>query len=841
MKALSAVVVVLVVLAGGAVGAQGGRTAGPSLLKATFGKLPIYFIENRGVYPDEVAYYIRGADKTLFFTKEGITFRLKGRDRDWVVKLEFVGANREVVPRGEDRQQAVISYFRGPEKDWKTGLKTYSTIVYRDLWPGVDLIYKGTVNKLKYEFVVKPGADPGKIRLRYRGVEALERTKSGSLAVNTPAGGFEDAPPEAWQEIGGKRVPVEMAYSMGEDGEFGFDVGDYDRTRLLVLDPAMIVYCGYIGGTSRFNGNAAAGDLGRGIAVHGGEVYIVGSTISDERTFPVRVGPDLTYNDGPSPNWINDAFVAKVNAAGTALLYCGYIGGSQLDVAWRVAVDATGSAYVVGSTMSDESTFPVTGGPDLTHNGGTDGFVAKVNPKGTGLVFCGYIGGALLDDVLDIALDVNGNAYVLGMTNSDEQTFPVRVGPDLSANGKFDGFVAKLNAQGSALVYCGYVGGTGNDSVRSIALDSTGCGYVAGYTESTDLPVTSAGRLSYHSGGMYDAFVAKVNTQGSGFAYCAYVGGAGYDDCMAVAVDPAGNAYLAGATTSTEWTFPVRVGPDLTYNGVSTMPVCDAWVGKVNPEGTALLYCGHIGGDQYEASNDIVVNTAGNAYVTGWTSSDERTFPVKVGPDLRYDGGGDAFVAEVNATGTALLYCGYVGGTGADYGMGIAVDEGGNAYVTGFTGSDERSFPVTSGPDLTHNGGWDAFVAKLAGSFLEGAGSPRPGGRVTLTLFAAGDSGFPYQLGSSFGTGPIAIDTRQLDLSPDDLLLVTVNGYWPWIFAGYRGVIDSKGQAQAAVHIPNIPALIGIRLHSAFVTLDPQAPSGIKSISNTFSFGITKQ
>ena len=173
---------------------QDNKPASPSLLKTSLGNLPIYFIENRGVYPDDVKFYVQGADKTLFFTNNGITFRLKGRERGWVVKLEFVDRNPCVIPLGEDRQQAIFSYFKGPEKDWKTGLPTFSKVVYKELWPGIDLVYRGMDNKLKYEFVVKPGADPGNIRLGYRGVTEASVTDSGGLRVETPAGSFEDSP-----------------------------------------------------------------------------------------------------------------------------------------------------------------------------------------------------------------------------------------------------------------------------------------------------------------------------------------------------------------------------------------------------------------------------------------------------------------------------------------------------------------------------------------------------------------------------------------------------------------------------------------------------------------------
>jgi len=772
MRAISAVVGLVVLLAASAAAQDAGRP-NPSLLKARFSKLPIYFVENRGVYPDEVKFCIQGADKTLFVTKEGITFRLKGKGRDWVVKLEFVGANPDVVPRGEDRQQAVFSYFRGPEKDWKTGLQTYAKVVYEDLWPGIDLVYKGTVNRLKYEFVVKPGADPRQIKLRYEGATEAEITRTGGLCVKTPAGDFQDAPPAAWQEIDGEREPVDMAFTLasatGERGlEFGFRVGVYDNTRRLILDPAILVYCGYIGGASFDEGNGIAVD-------QAGNAYVTGRTSSSQVSFPVTVGPDLTFNGGNLP-WPVDAFVAKVSAQGTALVYCGYIGGSGDENGLGIAVDQAGNAYVTGQTSSSQVSFPVTGGPDLTHNGGTDAFVAKVDRTGQSLVYCGYIGGVQYDVGYGIAVDRVGNAYVAGETASDQKTFPVTVGPDLTLN---------------------------------------------------DI-------------GIGDAFVAKVNTQGTGLVYCGYIGGGASDLGSAIAVDEARNAYVTGSTfSSNQKTFPLKVGPDLTYNGGA----CDAFVAKVNAAGTGLVYCGYIGGNgQQDHGRGVALDPAGNAYVTGVTDSDQMTFPVTGGPDLTYNGGTDAFVAKVNAQGTALVYCGYIGGgIYRDFGYGIAVDKVGNAYVTGQTGSSQQlAFPVTVGPDLTYNGGTDAFVAKVALILLTGSGTTRPGGQVDFSLTATDDVGLVYHVGTSLGTGPIPIDSRWLNLSPDDLLRVTVTDLWPWIFSGYRGVIDAQGQAQAAIHIPNVPALIGVRLHSAFVTLDPAAPSGIRSISDTFTFSVTK-
>jgi len=836
MRVLGAVVGLVVILSPASI--SSGQQTNRSLLKATFSKLPIYFIENKGLYPREVAYYVQGADKTLFFTKDGITFRLKGKDGGWVLKLEFVGASPDVRPRGEDRQQAVFSYFKGPEKEWKTGLRTYANVVYEDLWPGIDLIYHGTVNKLKYEFLVSPGADSAKIRLRYRGVTSLSTTDAGALRVETPEGSFEDTPPVAWQEIDGKRVPVEVSFRLapeteGEGTAFAFRVGDYDHTLPLVLDPAVLVYCGYIGG------NASGGEIGNGIAVDGaGCAYVTGSTDSSEQTFPVSIGPDLVHNGR------TDAFVAKVNASGTALVYCGFIGGTSQDFAAGIAVDAAGAAYVTGQTQSDQQTFPVTVGPDLTFNGGNfpwpvDAFVAKVNPRGSALVYCGYIGGNGTDSGNGIAVDTAGNAYVTGSTGSTEQTFPVSVGPDLTHNGGLsDAFVAKVKAAGTGLAYCGYVGGNAEDSGSDIAVDAAGSAYVTGATESREqtFPVAVGPDLT-HDGG-YDAFVAKVNVQGTGLVYCGYIGGAAHDWGYGIAVDLTGNAYVTGSAGSSESSFPVTVGPDLTYNGRFE----DAFVAKVGVSGVGLVYCGYVGGGQNDRGNSIAVDGGGNAYVTGMTDSTEQTFPVAVGPALTPGGGGgmDAFVAKVSVSGVGLVYCGYIGGAHNDFGFRIAVDRAGNAFVTGCAVSDEKTFPVNVGPDVTFNGAVDAFVAKVALTLLQVSGTPRPAGTIIFDLTASADVGLPYQLGTSLGTGPIPIDTRKLNVSLDDLLLVTVNNHWPSIFSGYRGVIDSKGQAQATIHIPNAPVLIGTRLHSAFVTLDPKAVSGVRSISNTDSFTIAR-
>ncbi|OPZ37498.1 MAG: Phosphocholine transferase AnkX [Synergistetes bacterium ADurb.BinA166] len=599
-------------------------------LDAGYGRFPLLFEENGGQTDPEVAFTVKGSDKTLYFTPEGLAFSLamptdtgyekaggedpasrrissslKGRERPgeesrerWTLKLDFLGAGR-VRPEGEKPAETVISYFKGPESEHRSGVPTYNSIVYSDLWPGIDLVYDGDASHLKYRFVVRPGADPERIRLAYRGAERLNVNGDGGLEIVTAAGVLRDDAPVSWQETEEGRVPVNVSYSLGRSEiescaldaplDYGFSVDGYDPARELIIDPVVLVYCGFIGGSES--------DFGYGIAVDGARyVYVTGGTFSDERSFPAVVGPDLTHNGGL------DAFVAKVNAAGTGLVYCGYIGGENWDFGEGIAVDGSGNAYVTGYTEYGETTFPVTVGPDMTHNGGGDAFVAKVNAAGTGLVYCGYIGGSGRDAGGGIAVDGGGNAYVTGWTESDKRTFPVKLGPALTHNGKRDAFVAKVNAAGTGLVYCGYIGGTDPDSGKGIAVDAWS------------------------------------------------------------------NVYVTGWTHSDERTFPVTIGPDLTFNGR-----WDAFVAKVDAAGSELLYCGYIGGERDDGGEGVAVDGLGNAYVTGLANSN------------LWDDEGDS----------------------------IAEDESDNAYVTGRTGSDETSFPVTVGPDLTCNGEGDAFVAKI--------------------------------------------------------------------------------------------------------------------------------
>ncbi len=429
---LSASLAVPPALAGAASAPAATQSPGALPAAASLGQLPLYFVENRGQLDAQVAFYVLGGGTAVYFTPQGLTLVLSrpGDPADrmpdrlaggpdlrapspapgprWAVKLDFVGANPGVRPVGRAQTGAIVSYFHGPEESWHTGLATFSQVVYPDLWPGIDLVYYGQAGALKYEFRLKPGADPGLIRLAYRGIEGLRVDVNGQLAAGTPLGDLVDEAPVAWQDVDGQRAPVAAAYDVAGAG-YGFRLGAYDRTRPLVLDPALLVYSGFIGGSSVEEGYA--------IALDGeGNAYVTGYTYSVD--FPVKGGFD-TYN-GSYP----EGFVVKVAADGKSLVYASYIGGSLEDRGTAIAVDSDGNAYIAGYTYSSDFPASVRFGP---HSDGTsDAFMAKVTADGKSLAYACYIGGSAEDVANGIALDGLGLAYVTGSHGIDGFPAPGR-------------------------------------------------------------------------------------------------------------------------------------------------------------------------------------------------------------------------------------------------------------------------------------------------------------------------------------------------------------------------------------------------------------------------------
>jgi hypothetical protein len=490
-----------------------------------------------------------------------------------------------------------------------------------------------------------------------------------------------------------------------------FGGGNYDAfvTKLTPSElPPPLVYSTYLGGSCE--------DRGYDIAVDSlGHVYVTGQIASVD--FPTTPGAyDRSNNDSPPGCQINDytgeAFISKLSADGSTLLYSTYLGGNSEDAGYAITVDGNGNVFLTGKTYSTD--FPTTPGAlDASLGGGRDAFVAKLNATGDDLVYSTYLGGSSWEYGLDIAVDAQGYAYITGFTHGGFPTTPGVWQP--SPGGSIDGFVVKLNLDGSAMVYSTYLGGSSNDGGQSIAVDHNGHAHITGGTHSTDFPTANPLQPA-KAGGISDAFVAKLKTDASGLEYSTYLGagagGGGGEAGYGIAIDKAGNAYVAGATDATD--FPTVAPIQPIYGGGDL----DAFLAKIHANGKALVYSTYYGGNGTDRGLGIGIDRAGAAYITGYTSSTDLAI---VDPLQAANAGGyDAFLAKVNHAGRALVFSSYLGGSADDnlYGpwqgdAGLAVHSTGKVYLTGLTAS--RDFPTTPGALSTAfaGGDSDAFVTSL--------------------------------------------------------------------------------------------------------------------------------
>jgi hypothetical protein len=666
-------------------------------ISLAYDRIPLSFEANEGQTDSQVDFLARGNGYALFLTPTQAVLSLP---KD-VLRMQLVGGRTAPVV-GLDKQASTSNYFVGSDPShWRTNLANYGRVEYFGIYPGIDLVYYGNQRQLEYDFVVGPGANPGIIQLSFQGTQNLTLDAQGNLVLHTADGDVVEHAPVVYQDAPGGRQTILGRYVLEGPSQVGFQVGPYDTSRPLVIDP-VLSYSTYLDG----GGSGDFGDAGRAIAVDAsGNVYVTGSTAS--YVFPTTPGAVQTSNANGT-----DAFVTKLNATGTALLYSTFLGGSGTDIGNGIAVDASGNAYVTGYTNSSNSGlqrgFPTTARAVQTALAGSqNAFVAKLNATGTALLYSTYLGGSGTDQGNGIAVDGSGNAYVTGQTTSPN--FPTKPGvvQTTYGNGSGDAFVAKLNPMGTALVYSTYLGGTGDDFGNGIVVDASGNAYVAGGTSSSNFPTTPGAVQTTRSNSSGNAFVAKFNATGSALIYSTYLGGSVDDVAHGIAVDASGNAYVTGNTTSPN--FPMTPGAFRTISGGNN----DTFVAKLNATGTALVYSTYLGGSGQDSGNGIAVDASGNAYVTGSTGSSD--FPTTSGAiQTSMDGGAlEAFVVKLDAAGTALLYSTYLGGSGMDAGNAVAVDASANAYVTGTTNSSD--FPTTPGTvQPTFSGGTsDVFVAKV--------------------------------------------------------------------------------------------------------------------------------
>jgi hypothetical protein len=689
-----------------------GKADKENVLEA-YGKLPLYFVENKGQLDPKVRFYVKTSGQTLYFTDEGIVFDLlrgggkatkgaeKGRQTTavkterLVFNLGFENARKGILIKGLDRQDAGINYFVGNDRSkWKTGIPTYKSIIYQRVYKGIDLKVFGNGKDIEYEFIVNPGGNPDDILLTYNGIKGLATNGEGELLIATAFGELKETRPYIYQEIEGRRAvngsfEIRSGAGQSQTGKFsyGFQVVSYNPSYPLIIDPTLS-YSTYLGGSSN--------EVGKGIAVDSsGNAYVTGYTCSTD--FPTQNPYQGTLGG------CGNAFVTKLSSSGSTLAYSTYLGGSGGDEGYGIAIDSSGNAYVTGYTRSTD--FPTKNPYQGTWDGHfEDAFVTKLSSSGETLSYSTYLGGSSWDRGKGIAVDSSGNAYVTGRTSSSD--FPTQNPYQGTGAGDYDTFITKLSSSGSTLSYSTYLGGSDEDNGFGIAVDSSGNAYVTGWTESTDFPAKNPYQGTY--GGYIDAFITKLSSSGSTLSYSTYLGGSSIDYGEGIAVDSSGNAYVTGWTRSTD--FPTQNPYQGTLGGSYGM---DAFVTKLEFSETtlSLSYSTYLGGADSDRGNGIAVDNSGNAYVTGWT--DSAGFPTKnpyQGAKASFQ---DAFITKLSSSGETLSYSTYLGGSSDDYGNGIAVDSSGNAYVTGWTESTD--FPTKNPYQGTYGGVYsDAFVTKLS-------------------------------------------------------------------------------------------------------------------------------
>jgi uncharacterized protein (TIGR03437 family) len=758
-----------------------GAGASAAALGADYNSLdwPVFFEPNRGQAGPDVLFIARGPGYAMALKQDRIVLRLlPSRGAAEMGVLEWTLEPRgqtSAPPRGEATLPSLSHYFRGrDESRWQTGVPNYGRVRYPSVHPGIDLVIYGIQGRrLEYDYVVSPGADPGAISLHLSGAESLKVTPAGDLLIRTLGGDLLHKRPVAYQEIGGARVPVPVAYRLdAESGQVGFDLGSYDAGHTLTIDP-VLDYSTYLGG--------AGLDVVRGVAVDAaGNAYVVGTTQSID--FPTTQGALQVTR--PSAELPNDVFITKIHAEGTALVYSTYLGGTLSDTGNAIAVDGSGNVYVTGNTRSRD--FPTAGNAaqqqnnDLGVSGGGDAFVAKLNGSGNQLLYSTYLGGRFGEVGLGIAVDAQGAAYVTGWTESGN--FPLRSGSfnvTPCPGGSSDAFVTKVQPDGSAFVYSGLLCGAGSDQGNAIAVDSTGAVWVTGETDSPVFPLQVGLTAESRPSAEVVGFVTKVSATGDRALASRYLGGSGNSRGLGITVDNESAVYVAGATEAADF-LTVPGAPQQVHNDGGTFE--DGFLVKFNSDGSGPMISTFIGGENADRAYGVAVDANRNIYVAGETAS--PGFPSSGTPcQPGYRRQQDAFVTKFNATGTAIMYSMVIGGRERDTAFGIAVDSFGRAVIAGGTWSPD--LPTTPSAirhiySVGYAGAQDGFVARISEAPDPTTPCISVGGIVNGASFLPGKVS-PGKIVSIFGEG-----IGPAVLTP----LVLNNGLFSTVLANTRVLFD---------------------------------------------------
>jgi len=687
---------------------QQDATRKDSIALSRYAQLPLLFEANRGQASVDADFISRGPGYNLYLNARKITLALRhGRGFNGnentagdVIAIEIFDGDSNCRLHGVEELKTQTNYLIGNQSGrWQTGVQTYGKVEYENVYPGIDLIFYGSGGNIEYDFVVHAGADYRKIKLSIEGQSAESIENDGTLVLPAGLGTLRFRTPIIYQESAQGKTNVKgrfvLSASQGHAAArtLSFEVSPYDHTRPLTIDP-VLDYSTYLGGSDNDGASKIAVDSS-------GSAYIVGTTAS--LNFPTTPGAVDPTHTTCIP-FCYDVFVAKINPAGTGLVYATYVGGNGEDFGSAIAVDSAGNAYIAGATTSTD--FPTSGTALQKSCGGTcfrhDAFAFKLNSTGSALLYSTYIGGSDEDWGTGIAVR-QGNAYVSGFSASPD--FPTTAGAfQKSMQGQGSSFVLQLNTNGTALNFSTFLGEVDlDDAGGEIALDSSGNSYVAGNTLSPNFPRTiGAFHTSFLNMFFNNLYVLKLNSTGSSLIYSALIGGASPGG---ITVDAVGNAYVAASAGPF---YPVTPGAvDQSCQG----NFGGALLLKVNPSGSNLLTSAHICPDRLWPAG-VALDASQNIIFSGYT--DAANLPTTVGsfqPSMRNTCCfSDAILGKMKADGSALVYMTYFGGNRGDSGI-ITKDSSGNIYMTGYTSSTNLQLKT---PFQTANAGsMDAFIAKF--------------------------------------------------------------------------------------------------------------------------------
>ncbi|OGV97821.1 MAG: hypothetical protein A2W53_04615 [Nitrospinae bacterium RIFCSPHIGHO2_02_39_11] len=748
------------------------------------------FIFNNGQMDRDISFYTKTSEGNVSVTKEGeIIYSLSAGSI--AIKEKLIGGKVRKI-KGEGEAATKVNYFIGdnPAK-WKNNIPTYTAVNFGEVYRGIEVKLRAYGKKVEKLFYLKPRANLKDLKIGLNGAKALRVNDTGELEIDTGYGVVKWTRPIAYQRQGARgkkqeargkrqREYVEVEYVVNPPQSsivnrqssiiYGFKVGDYDKTRELIIDP--LLASTFVGGSDNDSASAIAIDSS-------GNVYIAGKTTSSN--YPA-------YEYDISQNKNEDVFVSKFSSDLKTLISSTFIGGSKNDSANAIAIDSSGNVYIAGKTTSSD--YPATSGSyDSSFNDSGDStigdvFVSRLNGDLSSLLSSTFVGGGKEDYASSIAIDSSGNILITGGTNSSD--YPLVSGSyDTSHNGSYDVFVSKLSSDLTSLLSSTFVGGSNNDEAKALTIDSLGNILITGSTASSDYPITTG---SSHNGS-YDVFVSKLSSDLTSLLSSTFVGGNDFDVASAI-IASSDSIYITGWTYSSN--YPTTSGYyDTSHNGSY-----DVFISKLSSDLTSLLASTFIGGVNMDFANTITADSLGNIYIAGFTNSSD--YPTTTGSyDPSHNGENDVFISKLNGALTNLLSSTFIGGSGSEiaYGMAIFSD---NIYIYIAGETNSSNYPTTSGAyEELYTSSYDVFISKLDTNIssytltvtTSGTGS----GNVTsssagincgsdcskayesgtsVTLTAAADSGSVF---TGWGDGCSGTDTCTITINADTSVTANFN------------------------------------------------------------------